>query len=681
VVNFVLRRDFDGFQIRGNAAIAQEGYGAEQYVSAMAGKNFFDGRANITVHGEYSRQERVFGSDIPRFRSTNGLAVVQVDPSGLPNGSNGFPDRVFVRDIRSATINRFGLVPVTNLVGGSNPCGVSTSLPVNPTPNVAGAPTAPAPFNCVFIFNENGRLQPQTGQRFGTTLNGSFLGGNGQTGREDTLLSILPEVERYNFNMLGRFEFSEAAELFVEAKYARADAIGNNAGASFTQGGSFDAVRERIRLDNPFLNPADRAFLANAFLTSGCDPTITGAACTLTTTTGAASGSRLSAAEIAQIQAGTYRFPIGKQFLDIGIRDEVFKRETYRGVVGLRGTFNDDWNYELSANYGRFEQENSNRGFVDRQRFLLSLDAGIDPANPGRGIQCRSKFDPAAAVPFQLATLQPSQNAFIAARLPADIAACVPYNPFGSGAPGNAAAADYFVFSSNDSAKIEQLVFSGFISGDSSQIFELPAGPIRFAIGGEYRREKAEYINDPIILQGVTNAVVLGTATPGAQKVKEVYGEIQIPILSDTPFFEELTLSAAGRISDYNTIGTVYSYNAGVEWAPIRDIRLRANYGRSVRAPNAAETAFPIVPNFAPGFADPCSGAQIGAGSATRAANCLADLGPALLANLATLGAPSLPVLSGSNPDLDEETSRLLHDRCRDPASLRPGSFAQRRLF
>ncbi|PSJ43537.1 TonB-dependent receptor domain-containing protein [Allosphingosinicella deserti] len=646
VVNFVLRRDFEGAQIRGNASVAEEGYAGEQYVSAMVGKNFGDNRGNITLHAEYSNQERVFGSQVPRYRQVNGLLTVDVDSTP----SDGNPDRVFFRDVRSATNNRYGLVPVTQAIGGAAPCGTS------------GAANA-APFNCVYIFDAAGRLTPQTGTRVGTTLNGSFIGGNGQTGREDTLLSILPEVQRYNVNLLGHYQFSDAFEVFVEAKYARADAIGNNASPTFTQGGSFTEnglgsatpQRERFRLDNPFLNPADRAFLTNAFLTSGCDPTITGAACAAATSP--TSATRLSATEIAQITAGTYRFPIGKQFLDIGIRDEVFKRETYRGVVGLRGTFNDDWSYEVSANYGVFKQDNTNRGFVDRQRFLLSLDAGIDPANPGAGIQCRAKFDPAARVPFQSAILTSAQNAFIAARLASDIAACVPYNPFGAGGAQNQAASNYFVYTNNDSAKIDQLVISGFLSGDSSQAFELPGGPVRFAIGGEYRREDAEYINDPIALQGVTNAVVLGTATPAATKVKEAFGEIQLPILKDVPFFEELTVTAAGRVSDYNTIGTVYAYNAGVEWAPIRDVRFRANYGRSVRAPNQSETAFPVVPNFAPGFADPCSGSQIATGSATRAANCLTDLGSDLLASISSLGTPSLPVLSGSNPDLAEEKS------------------------
>ncbi|HZF44341.1 MAG TPA: TonB-dependent receptor [Sphingomonadaceae bacterium] len=629
VVNFILRRDYDGLQLRANATIAGEGYGGEQYVSAMFGKNFAEGRGNITLHGEYSRTERLFGSDIGKYRTNDGLFVVDVDPSG----SDGIPDRTFLRDVRSSTINRNGLVPVSQRIGGSAPCGTS-------------AAANSAPFNCTFLFDQNGRLITQTGSRTGTTINPIFVGGNGQTGREDNLLSILPQLERYNANLLARFEFSDAAELFVEAKYARVEGAGNNAATTFTQGGSFDANRERIRLDNPFLNPADRTTLANAFLTSGCVPTITGAACP--------AAGNLTAAQQAQIAAGTFRFPIGKQFLDLGIRDQTFQRETYRAVVGLRGTFNTDWSYELSANYGKFEESNTNSGFVDRQKFLLALDAGRNPAT-GQ-IQCRSQFDPAAAVPFQSAGLQASQNAFIAARLQSDIAACVPLNPFGSGSASNQAAANYVSFSGTDTASIEQFVVSGFVSGDLSQLFELPGGPIGFAVGGEYRREDAEYTQPNEVLQGVTNFLVLGNARPEATEIKEAFAEVRLPLLRDVPFFQELSVTAAGRISDYSTIGTVYSYNAGAEWSPVRGVRFRGNYGRSVRAPSVAETAFPIVPNFAPGFADPCSGAQIGAGSGTRAANCAADLG-ALLPNLASLGAPSLAVLSGSNPNLKEETS------------------------
>jgi outer membrane receptor protein involved in Fe transport len=643
VVNFVLRESFDGAQIRGQAGVSDKGFGGNQYVSAMVGKNFADGRGNLTLHGEYSHQERIFGSDIPALRQNNGLAVVDVDSANLPNGSDGFPDRVFIRDIRSASINRYGLVPITQL--STNPgCGTGIGA-TNGAPGTTGG-TA---YNCTYVFTPEGRLTPQTGARYGQGIIGGIAGGNGQTGREAQLLSVLPYQQRLNFNLLGHFEVSKAFVPFIEAKWNRVDTLGSNAGPSFIQG-TFSQldVRERVRLDNPFLNAADRTTIANAILASGCNPSLT-AACSPTTarTTfgGQGIGGPLSAADRAAIAAGTYRFIDSRVLADSGIRDEKFRRDTYRIVGGVRGNFNDDWNYELSGNYGKFKEDTTTFGYLDRQRFLLSLDSGRNPAN-GQ-IQCRAQFDPGSAIPF----------AGSDARLASDIAACVPYNPFGGA--DNSAAANYFSYNARHKASLSQLDIQGFVAGDLSQLFELPGGPIGFSIGGEYRKERARYTNDPFVESGATNAVIIGEFDPPAFQVKEAFGEVRIPLLKEMPFFHELTFTGAGRVSDYKgAVGTVYTYNFGGEWAPIRDIRFRANYGKSVRAPNVSETGFPAVPNFAPSFADPCAQGNI-ANNPNRAGNCLADLGATLLAGLPNVSY-SLNIISGSNPNLDAETSKSL---------------------
>lgn len=654
VVNFVLRRSFDGIQVRGQTGIAGEGFGGNQFASIMAGHNFGDGRGNITVHGEYAHQDRIFGSDIPALRRQDGLGVIDVDPGGLANGSDGFPDRTYIRDIRSASIHRYGLVPITQPGTGAL-CGTGIGT-TNGAPGIGSGTTIGTPYNCTFIFSQAGVLTPQTGTRYGQGIIGGITGGNGQTGREEQLLSVLPRQDRYNFNLLAHFKISDAFEPFVEAKFSRIDTLGSNAGPSFIQGtfGQFD-IRERVRLDNPYLvlnDPTARTTIANAILASGCNTSLTAAcnvptiASTLARSTfgGQGVGGPLDASDIAQINAGTYRFVLARSLADSGIRDELFRRDTFRIVGGVRGNFNDDWNYELSVNYGKFKETTTTFGYLDRQRFLLSLDAGIDPLNPAAGIQCRAKFDAAARVAF----------AGGAARLTNDIAACVPYNPFGG--TNNSAAARYFTYNATNSGSLSQLDILGFVSGDLSQLFELPGGPVGFVIGGEYRREEASYTNDPYIVSGATNAVNVGLFNPAPFEVKEAYGEVRIPLLSDTPFFHDLSFSGAGRVSDYKgAIGTVYTYNVGGEWAPIRDIRFRANYGKSVRAPNVSETGFPAVPNFAPGFLDPCASGNIAA-NANRAANCLSDLGATLLAGLPNT-AYSLNIVSGSNPNLKPETS------------------------
>lgn len=628
VVNFVLRQDFDGIQLRATANVAEEGFGGNQYISAMAGQNFADGRGNITLHGEYNRQERVFASDIPEYRSNDGFSTVDSDGPGLVGNSDGFPDSIFLRDRRSTTISPFGLVAI----GGSaaSGCGVGTA------PNTGGPNTNGTPFNCTYVFTPAGQLVRQTGVKVGAGPFGTVLGGNNATGREGELVSILPQLERYNANLLARYEFSPAAELFLEAKYNRVNAVGNNAGPSFIQGtfGTTD-FRERVRLDNPFLGAQNRTFLTNEILRIGNNAYLTG-------------NGALTAAQRAQIADGSYRFSIARNLIDVGLRDENFERDTYRVVGGVRGDFFTDFSYELSANYGKFEEAVTSSGYIDRQRFALALDAGRNPVT-GQ-IQCRSQFDPASAIALQRDAAIFDRNQ---ARLAQDIAACVPYNPFG--AADNRASVDYFGRTFTVESSIDQLVLQGFVSGSTSSFFELPGGPVRFSLGAEYRREEAFYQQDPFVTDGFTNGVSIPTFGPVEFEVKELFGEVQIPIISGRPFFEELTLTGAGRVSDYEgSAGTVYTYNAGFIYSPVDSLRVRGNYGRAVRAPNVSETGFPLVPNFAPGFVDPCSPSRIDTGP-NRRANCEADLG-ALLGNLQAV-TRSLPVVSGSNPNLDVEKS------------------------
>ena len=668
VVNFILKKNYQGAQVRGQGSVSPHGFGENFYVSGMYGTNFAEDRGNIVFHAEMSHQARVFGSELPWLKSVDGLVTTDLDPAGLTNGSDGVPDATFVRDNRSASINRFGLIPITQPGGAGALCGMGAGQT-----NGAVVTTPGVPYNCTYIFDQAGNLAAQTGTRFSAGVIGGIAGGNGQTGREDNLLSIQPRLRRYNFNILSTFSISDNAELFLEAKWNRTSARGNNAGASFIQGtfGQFD-FRERTRLDNPYLTTAQRTQLTNLILTSGCHTSLTNACITTAgapsaraVTAGQGVGGPLNAADITAIQNGTYRFALSRNIADAGIRDEIFQRDTFRIVAGLKGTFNEDWKYELSANYGQFNQNLTSNGYVDRQRFGLAMDAGRNPATGN--IECRAKFDPNSAVAFDSGIFQTGGasrfNPGQGLRLANDIAACVPYNPFGG--TDNKAAVAYFSRTYRTQAEAKQFVANMFISGDTSGFLNLPGGPIGFALGAEYRREDQKYVDDPFLTDSFgtgntnnTNAVVIGNYLPPRFDVKEGFLEIVLPIVSDKPFFHELTVTGAGRVAKYNgATGTVFAYNASFNYAPIPDIRIRGAYGRAIRAPNQSETGFPLLPNFAPGFVDPCSPNALAA-NPNRPANCLAAVGgnAAILANLPNV-TQSLPVLSGSNPLLFAETS------------------------
>lgn len=108
VVNFILKDDFDGFQVRGQTGISKYGDAGNRYGSVLFGRNFADDRGNVAINVEYAKADRYFGSDRPNLRQNDAFLIVDTDPGGSVNGSDGVPDRLFFRDIRSATISPGG---------------------------------------------------------------------------------------------------------------------------------------------------------------------------------------------------------------------------------------------------------------------------------------------------------------------------------------------------------------------------------------------------------------------------------------------------------------------------------------------------------------------------------------------------------------------------------------------
>jgi outer membrane receptor protein involved in Fe transport len=649
VVNFKLKQNFDGLQLRGQAGVSQYSDAGAQYLSAVAGKNFADGRGNIAANVEYAHQSAYYASGRTPFRRADGFVTVDTDPAGAVNGADDVIDRAYFQDIRSTTISLGGLLAIRYPNQPSQPCG-----------NDAVGNS----FTCNFLFQPNGSLIPQTGLRVGLGPTGSFINGNGYTGREGQLLTFTPNLDRLSFNVIGHFEVSPAFVPFFEAKYVKTIAQGSVSGPFFSQGqtlgdgiavsgladrsfinsGAGNAVnREGIRLDNPYLSGTARQAIQAQLLAAvngNINPN-TGTLFTTGVTAAQAAANRQAA--IDQINAGTFRFSLRRNYLDLGIRDERLVRETYRIVGGVRGSFNDDWSYELSANYGEFKERNTIVGNVNRQRFLLANDTTTNAAGQ---IVCRSQVDSRYAGTDRGGN--PSQ-------LAADIAACVPLNPFGEGSVSQAAR-NYLLVNSFAEGKITQFDAMGYVAGDLSQLFELPGGPIGFSVGGEYRRETNFYDLDDLTQAGYAFYNAIPTLNPPtAFEVKEAFGEIRIPLLANLPFIKEFTISGSGRVADYKgSTGTVYAYSGDAVYRPVEGLTFRGTYARSVRAPNLGELYSSQSQNFAPGFTDPCSARNLATGSANRVANCNAAGRPA---SYDYVYSSSLEIRSGGNPDLQAETS------------------------
>lgn len=120
------------------------------------------------------------------------------------------------------------------------------------------------------------------------------------------------------------------------------------------------------------------------------------------------------------------------------------------------------------------------------------------------------------------------------------------------------------------------------VKGD---LFELPGGAVRAAIGGSFRYEAVDApsansdVNGPTERYFVLNAF----GTQGHRTVASAYGEVGIPII------ESLSVNAAGRYDHYSSGQSAFSPKAGVLFTPIRQVTLRGTYSRGFRIPSFAE--------------------------------------------------------------------------------------------
>jgi outer membrane receptor protein involved in Fe transport len=617
VVNFVLKQDYEGLQVRGQGGISKYGDAGNYYISALGGMNFADGRGNVALNFEYARQDDWYASGRGKCFSTScGFVTVDTDTDNLADGE---PDRVFFEDIRHALY--------TNGGGAFFFCPQGNCTYFDPSdPLIGGAGPYAGYFTTPYQFLPDGTLVPITGQRVGLSYFGSFIGGNGNNFRDGKQFGFSPGLDRYAFNLIAHYEVSPAIVPFIEAKWVRTDSLGNASGPFFTTSigelypdeispgvphplAGFD--REAIFTDNPFLSPQARALIEGN---------------------------------------GYSYFYLFRNYVELGNREEEARRDTFRIVGGLRGDFNEDWSYEVSLNYGKLKEKTKILGNINTQRYLLALDAvdeGVFNGGPANGhIVCRSQIDPTHALSLQN-NLDP---AFAAAQLANDIAECVPINPFGEGNTSQAAR-DYVTQDSLAKGWIKEFVANAFMSGDTSDFLNLPGGPIGFAIGAEHRNYDVSYKQDDFTVAGMTFYNAIPDFTPPKFKVNEIFGELRLPILKDQ-LIHELTVSGAARYAKYKTFGGVWAYNIGGELAPIKDIRFRANYSRAVRAPSLADAYTPLGTNFAPNFTDPCDNDNISA-NPNRQANCALDVPPGFNFNYTS----SLRFQSGGNPDLKPEES------------------------
>jgi outer membrane receptor protein involved in Fe transport len=283
---------------------------------------------------------------------------------------------------------------------------------------------------------------------------------------------------------------------------------------------------------------------------------------------------------------------------DTGGRLNIRDYKTFRTVVGFNGVFENGWDWEISYNFGQSDSVERTEGYFNLQRvgeavgptgWLDENGSLITDANGNPVVD--------AANGAQLVCLN-SENTVIDG--------CLPLNIFGQPGTETGITPEMLQYISGDYNTVElgqnrQEVISAVVSGD---LFDLPAGPVGFAAGYEYRKESGYYKPDTLILQGTTTAGD-AVSTQGGYDVQEVFGEVVVPILDDAAFAHMLELSAAVRYSDYSSFGDNTSGKIGVKWMPVDSLLLRTTVSTAFRAPTIDDLVGGAAIGF-PEAADPC---------------------------------------------------------------------------
>ncbi len=258
--------------------------------------------------------------------------------------------------------------------------------------------------------------------------------------------------------------------------------------------------------------------------------------------------------------------------------------DVWRGVIGLNGQIGSNWSWDVYYQYGSNKKHRDGRYSRVNTEFQYALDAVdegefLDGTANGN-IVCRETLmddpDPRSA-------------------------GCSPLNLFGLDNLTQAAI-DYAYRPVVQDFDYTQQVVAASISGN---LFDgIGAGPVGAAVGAEYRAEKGDVTHGDIPNYN-DYAFTFGTDYGGTIDVFEAFGELNLPLLADTPFFELLEVNGAVRwtqntaknasTGEEKTTDRV-SYKFSGIWDIGSGVRLRGSRSRDIRAAGFRELFNQQVP-------------------------------------------------------------------------------------
>jgi outer membrane receptor protein involved in Fe transport len=220
VINVILKKDYEGFEISGQAAGSTEGVGARTHeFTFLGGGDFMNGRGNATFYAGMNRIQETMANDVRQFNSW-GTILNPEDTGRL----DGIPDRIYAEGIASEYISGGGVLLADDFYGFF-PDGSWQRQPAREGTNSA--------------------LFGQYSERCETCL------------YTEDYVNLQPNVNRVNVGSSLSFEMNDSARFYSDFKYTQAD-IEQQFQPSFTQ-----AIQINVA-DNPYLDEELRTNLLDA---------------------------------------------------------------------------------------------------------------------------------------------------------------------------------------------------------------------------------------------------------------------------------------------------------------------------------------------------------------------------------------------------------------------------------
>ena len=676
VVNFITRtgRDFDGLEVRFQSGITDKGDAEEFFGSIAGGGTFADGRGSAVFAAEYSRSGGILasarsfaaGPGSAAFGQSNDFLNAQL---GLaPGTENAFiPNRTLPVSSTSGII-AVGGFPFDRLAFG--PQVARNFLPGTST--VPNFPGTNIPILQI-IDPKTGELRAYNPGISTGAFNAS--GGDGIPINEPTL-TLIPESRRFVASAGADFQITDTITAFGDAKLAYVE-TSNTVGIPFAD----DLF---LAGDNPFLpqqiqtqlNQLNRSFVGVALDNLASD---TGRGNDVERTTLRATGGlRWEAPNSNTSFELSYTW--GRTQVDTTLRNRRLNDRYFTAFDAVALTADNVSGADPIFNF------TSGAGKLKAIRNGQEVELNTTTNLPRVGdIVCRSEVTglPAQSnAPFlvggppiyPIAQFDEDDNILNEVTIngvrvngltrPVTFqigdGTCAPLNLLGDFSAQRAALDFAFVDLKQDSV-IEQQQFLAVLAGDTAHMFELPGGPLGFAAGFEWRRDGSQFTRDriesiePRVVENNAAALFNSPLNGEGITVWELFGEVRVPILGDMPFVHNLEFTAAGRYSDYNTIGTTETYSFGGQYSPTDWLTFRGTYSRAIRAPNIGELFAPDTIATIGVDDDPCDNGNINNGTANRRDNCLQFVAAGFDSSQ-FLTAFSTGI-TGGNPNLMEETS------------------------